>query len=291
MTAPRSVGTAHRGRSSCGVVAVPDDDGVVSNAGLLDRIEHLAGAVVELGERVRIDATARLALEVRMVDERRVHLRERDIGEERLTGRGIACDEVGRAHRNLFIQQRARREVEVLNRFDRRALHALPDFRHGIARFGEQRVGAERGLVGGVLDAEPFIETLIRRQPAFGLADVPLPERGGRISGIGEQLAERVLPRGEPVVALPGQRHAAVAGANGQTAGQQRRARRRALCLDVVVLEPQSLRGQGIDPWRRGNTAVAADVPPAHVVADDEDDVGLVRHDGWCVPEASSEPA
>ena len=73
-------------RSSRRVVAVPDDDGVVGDAGLIDRVEHLAGAVVQLGERVRVDAAAGLALEVRMRNQRRMHLREADVGEERLAG-------------------------------------------------------------------------------------------------------------------------------------------------------------------------------------------------------------
>jgi hypothetical protein len=53
-------------------------------------------------------------------------------------------------------------------------------------------------------------------------------------------------------------------------AGQDRRARRRALGLDIVVLEAQSLAGQGIDAWRGRQAAVAADVPPTDVVAHDE---------------------
>jgi hypothetical protein len=60
-------------------------------------------------------------------------------------------------------------------------------------------------------------------------------------------------------------------------AGQDRRARRRALGLDIVVLEAQSLAGQGIDAWRGRQAAVAADVPPTDVVAHDEDDIGCDR--------------
>ena len=50
--------------------------------------------IVELVKRVRIDATLGLAGEIRMVDQGRVHLRETDVGEERLARPGLLLDEV-----------------------------------------------------------------------------------------------------------------------------------------------------------------------------------------------------
>jgi hypothetical protein len=85
------------------------------------------------------------------------------------------------------------------------------------------------------------------------------------------------FPGGEPVVALARQGHAAVAGPDGQPAAQDGRAGRGALGLDVVVLEPHPLAGQGIDAWGGHHTAIAADVPPADVINQDEDHIGPIR--------------
>ena len=97
---------------------------------------------------------------------------------------------------------------------------------------------------------------------------MPLAEGGGGVAGVGEQLAQGVLPGREPVIALARQGHAAVAGPDGQPAAQDGRAGRGALGLDVVVLEPHPLAGQGIDAWGGRYAAVAADVPPADVITE-----------------------
>ena len=74
-----------------------------------------------------------------------MHLREADIGEERLAGRGVALDEIGGPCGDLFVEERPRLQVEVRHRRDRRSFHPFPDLRHGKAGFGEQRVGAIAG--------------------------------------------------------------------------------------------------------------------------------------------------
>ena len=209
------------------------------------------------------------------MNQRRMHLREAHIGEERRAGLGIALDECSRARRDLLVEQRSGLDVEVGHCARRGALHALPDFRHGIARLREQRIRAVRRLVRSVPNAEPLIEPLIRRQPSLDVADVPFAEGAGRVASFGEQIAERDLPRRESVVTLARQRHAAVAGANRQATRQDRRTRRRALRFDVVVPEAQSLRRKPIDARRGSKAAIAAYVSPADVVAKNENDVGL----------------
>ena len=206
-----------------------------------------------------------------------MHLGEADVGEERLVGLGVASDEGGCPGGDLLVHARPGLQVEVGHRADRRPLHTLPDLGHGNAGLGEQGVGAVGGLIGGVLDAVPLVKALVGREPALFVADVPLAEGAGGIAGIGEQLAQGVLPADEPVVALAGQRHAAVPGPDGQPAAQDGRAGRGALGLDVVVLEPHPLAGQGIDAWGGHHAAVAADVPPADVINQDEYHIGPIR--------------
>jgi hypothetical protein len=163
-----------------------------------------------------------------------VHLGEADVGEKRLVGLGVARDEGGRSGGDLLVHARPGLQVEVGHRSDRRPLHTLPDLGHGNTGLGEQGIGAVGGLIGSVLDAVPLVQALVGREPAFFVADVPLAEGAGGIAGVGEQLAQGVLPGGEPVVALgeqlaqgvlpggepvvalAGQGHAAVAGPDGQ---------------------------------------------------------------------------
>jgi hypothetical protein len=206
-----------------------------------------------------------------------VHLGEADVGEERLVGLGVASDEGGCPGGDLLLHPRPSLQIEVGHRSDRRPLHTLPDLGHGNTRLGEEGIGAVGGLIGSVLDAIPLIKALVGREPALFVADVPLAEGAGAIAGVGEQLAQGVLPGGEPVIALAGQGHAAVAGPDGQPSAQDGRAGRGALGLDVVVLEPHPLAGQGIDAWGGHHAAVAADVPPADVINQDEDHIGPIR--------------
>ena len=66
------------------------------------------------------------------------------------------------------------------------------------------------------------------------------------------------------------------------------RARRRALRLDVVIIEADTLIGQLVDAWRGYRATVYPEISPADVVHENEDDIGLmiVRH--FALPEMSS---
>jgi serine/threonine protein kinase len=76
------------------VVARKDDDGVVGNSQVADRVEDLAGAMVEFGEAVREVAGAGSAVEIGMRQGGVVHLREWHVSEERLTFLHVAVHEV-----------------------------------------------------------------------------------------------------------------------------------------------------------------------------------------------------
>ena len=58
------------------------------NAGLVDGVEQLAGTMDQFVERVRIGAATGFPNEVRVRNQRRMHLRETDRGEERFARRG-----------------------------------------------------------------------------------------------------------------------------------------------------------------------------------------------------------
>ncbi len=66
------------------VVAGENDQRVVFDAGFLDGVEDLAGAVVHLGEAIGPIAVAGFAGELRIGQRRHVNQRERNVGIERL---------------------------------------------------------------------------------------------------------------------------------------------------------------------------------------------------------------
>ena len=70
------------------------DQRVVFDAGFLDGVEDLAGAVVHLGQAIGPIAVAGLAGELRIGQRRHVNQRERNVGIERLGRRRVALDEL-----------------------------------------------------------------------------------------------------------------------------------------------------------------------------------------------------
>src|SRR5271165_6963089 len=62
--------------------------------------------------------------------------------------------------------------------------------------------------------------------------------------------------------------------------GMDSRARRRALNLDVVVVEADAFAGQLVDARRRYGSTVHPEISPADVVHQDEDDVWQVSWSG-----------
>ncbi len=210
----------------------------------------------------------------------RVHVCEPDVGEERLVCLGL--DVVGGLTDDQLIEQRPHLQVELAHLGRLAALHALPDMgcveSHLLSECIERRIRCPAGLVGAVLVTPPLVEALVVRQTSLSLTAVPLAEQRRGVARVGEQLGDRVLPGDEAGLAPgAGRRHLVGAGSHRLAAGQDGRTRRGALGLDRVVVEPDAPAGQFVNSRRRRRPAVAGEVTPADVVAQNEDDVGLVR--------------
>ena len=126
--------------------------------------------------------------------------------------------------------------------------------------------------------AEEFVEAVDGGQELIAVAQMVLAElaggvalrfeRGGNRAGFGRKagLGARLADRGH-------------AGADGQFAGDEVRATRRAARLGVVVGEQHAFLGQLVEVRRPAGhhaAVVGADVPHADVIAHDEDDVRLL---------------
>jgi hypothetical protein len=114
----------------------------------------------------------------------------------------------------------------------------------------------------------------------FG-ADVPFAETGCGVADLGEDVAHRAFP-GDEAAVVSAQRDGVVAGADGVSAGHQRRSRRRALRFDDVVRKFQALLGEPVDAFGVGAAQDAAAEAPeltqAEIVDVEKDDVGSVGH-------------
>ena len=135
-----------------------------------------------------------------------MYLKERHVQEEPLLCLGPLADEDDRALRDLLVAVVLGIQIEHTDGLYRPAFHARPHLRLGIPELTEERVRRVTRFVRGVLDPEPLVEALVGRQSPPDLTQVPLAEGRGRVTRVGEQLGQRVLPRREPVVA-PRQRH------------------------------------------------------------------------------------
>ena len=112
----------------------------------------------------------------------------------------------------------------------------------------------------------------------FRLAEMPLAEHGGRITGIAQHLRHGVFPLGQTIVG-DGKRHRTIPRADRIPACHQSRPTGRTLCLDIVIQQPHPFAGQFVDAWRgttpENTPAVATQFAVAEVVHIDQDDVGL----------------
>ena len=131
------------------------------------------------------------------------------------------------------------------------------------------------GFVARVGDAVPLIEPLVDRRASVDpvrAAQVPLAEQCRRVAGRPEHLGDGDLPLGD-ARGLRSRR------SNRVAARQQRRPGHGARKLDVEVVEPYAARRDAVDIGRRhaAHAAVDADLAPAQVVGEHQDDVGTTR--------------
>ena len=283
----REIVAAPRARTAlmrkCGVWAIvggEDKDGVVAHAQFVHGIKDLADAKIHFGQDIGKIAEAGPALEVWMRQHREVRLGHADIGVERLPGLHTALHEIDGAARNLSVNEAAL--FEVIN-FKIAALLAFPTL-HDVFRLDARFLEPDRrrieGFIGGARDAEPLVEPLTGGQPALVAAEMPLAEVAGAVTMAGEQLGNGDFPLRQSVK-LAGERHGVRTAANGVASGQDGRAARRTLRLDVEVEQPRALGGELVNARRRraskNAAAITADFAVAKVVHQDEDDVGFVR--------------
>jgi len=210
-------------------------------------------------------------------DRRQVEHGVVEVDVEGLAGVRAAADEGLGAVEVLAVDVAARLHVEALEVAHALALAPLDDEGLRVAgRVVEGVVGPE-ALVVGVGNAVPLVEAVVDRVAARLGADVPLAVAGGRVAGVGEDVADGPLP-GDEAALRPGQLHRAIARADRVAAGHQRRAAGGALRLGREVEQLQSLGGEGVDPRRRRAaqhaSAVAAELPHAEVVDLHVKDVG-----------------
>jgi len=205
--------------------------------------------------------------------ERRVHAEVRQVEQERLIP--MALDEVDGP---------VRQEV--------RQVLAL--------RVGRLRRRLEVEMAARRLDG--FIEAALCRVVFGRVAQVPLAEHPRRVAGLLELVGERIAVEGQlghvvdraqrprPPIEAVDRADGVGAGAGAVLPGEQGRARRRAILAMVVVGQPHALRGESVDVRRLVIPAAeAAQVGPAEVVRQDEDDVGRPVRGGQRTAQAEEE--
>ena len=126
--------------------------------------------------------------------------------------------------------------------------------------------------------AEPLVEAVHGRQELVAVAQVVLAELRGGVALRLEHFGQR------RIVLLDAARRAGNAdgrhaGADRQLPHDERRAPGGAARLAVVIGEEHAVLGDAVDVRRAAHHAVrvGADIPHADVVAEDDDDVGLLR--------------
>ena len=129
-------------------------------------------------------------------------------------------------------------------------------------------------------EAEELIEALAARGRGMIGAVVPFAEATGGIACGLQRLGQRHFIAMHHFEAVRRVDHMQP---RMMPPGEQRRTRRRADGADVEILEFDALCSQPVER-RRGEfrIAMATQIAPAHVIGEDEEDVGLLRL-GWCV--------
>ena len=272
------------------VVTEEQDEGVLGNTVIVDRVQDAAHAFVERVDHRRMNATPvapplvggkrpagrRLLPAARRLErieaviqrqilllrlQRRVRSAERNVEEERRLAGGVPVDE---PHR-VFGQQ-VRHIPLLVDRLVVVTPVALP--------FAHLREVVDRRVVAHELGEAAAQRVVL----ALEVAEVPLAEDAAvLVARRGQDLRQRDLRGVHPVVAprrddRPHQTETDRIAARHQ-AGSRRRTDRRT----VEALEPHALGGDPVDVRRRDVAAVEADVMAAEVVGNDEDDVGEGR--------------
>ena len=282
------------------VVAGVDDDGVVGDAHVVERLEQRADGVVVLHHAVDVLAVAMLVAAAMLGADMRaqMHARRVEPAEERLARRLLPLHEVDGRGRGLVVDR----------------LHALLGQRAGVldgllADLAEARIDggivavgrlafqhaarAEFGLVGRVLRivrqfrlflgvemveiAEELVEAVHGRQRLVAVADMVLAELAGGIAEVLEQAADRGIELAH-AHRRAGEADLGQAGADAVLAGQERRAAGGARLLAVIVLELDALAGDAVDVRRlvaHQAVGIGADIGDADIVAPDHEDIRL----------------
>ena len=290
------------------VVGRVDDDRIVGDAEIVERLEQLADvpvvldhAVGILGPRGQPRLVAMLGPHVRA----RVHPRRVEPAEERRAGRDLPLDEVDRRIRGLVVDRLHAFAGEWSGVLDRLPADPAPARLLGrvvgIARLAAQhaaraellakarvsRVVEVLGLLLGVQVvqiAEELVEAVHGRQVLVAIAEVVLAELAG---GVAERLQEL---RDRRIAVLQPDRRGRCPdlgepGAQRRLTGDERRSPRRAALLGVVVDEHHAFLGDPVDVRRlvaHQAVRIGADVGKPDVVAEDDEDVRLLPDAAGC---------
>ena len=285
------------------VVGAVHDKGVVGDAGIVERLQHLADVLVVIDHRVVVFAlpAARLAPALRLHMRAEMHVGEVHPEKERLAGLGLPLDVLHGAAGDVVVDrfhtllgQRAGVADGLLAdpaeaRVDRRivgvgglAVHdaARTEPLAKVRKIPWVRVIRQFRLFLGVQViqiAVELVEAVHCRQIFVAVAEMVLAELRGRIAQRLEQFGDRRVFLGQ---ADRGGRQSDFGqpGAQAVLTGDERRPSGRAALLAVVVGETHALLGDAVDigrPVAHQPVAVAAQIGNADIVAPDHDDVRL----------------
>ena len=281
------------------VVGRVHDDGVLGDAELVDPVEHLPDELVVGDHHVVVVALAALALVLRGAVGPEVHGGGVVPEEERLLGLGRVGHEAERVLGDLLVDglhPLLGERPGVLDLLPALAVRPAVEHAAGTEALLELRVLRVVRVLGLLLGvqvvevAEELVEAVHGGQELVLVAQVVLPELAGGVAERLQELGDGRVLRAEAQV---GPRHPDLgeAGADGVLAGDEGGASRGAALLGVVVGEGHALVGHAVDVGRAVAhlpAAVVADVPPAHVVAPENEDVRLAGLGHRSVPFLSS---
>ena len=273
--------SADRGRR---VVGDPDHDGVVLDPRRRNGVEHLAGAIVELHDRVAVGTDARPALELGRHQARIVGVGPADEHEEGRLRLGLTLDEVDGCRGDVTLDLVAVVHGVLTDRLEIAVGFGLVDPRHDLLDEGLGHAAAfhalpVQGAVGGLDDPHVVLVEPLTRRPALLLeAEVPFARIGRGVALALEELGERHLGRLQGVWCAADddgvQTHA-----SRVAPGQQRRPGWRAPRLDEELGQLQAFVGDGVDAGCGHaadlTAAVGADVAPSDIVGQHENHVGF----------------
>ena len=265
------------------VVAGEDQESVAFEAQLFEDRAQPAHAVVHLGHDVAVGATRALALEVVVGEEGDVGGVVREVEEEGLLR--VGPDELDRAldvaPGEGLLPGGTLDDLAAAQDGDVEGVGlGVPD--EGVLL----RAVAEGGVhVVRVGDPEVEVEAVVLGLVLGEVAEVPLAHhRRGVPAGL-EKLGDGDLGRGEAAGGVGEEDRAGLTGhaaPHGQAAGEEARAAGRAVGRAGVEGGPAlALPCHAVEVWcLDGGVAVGGQVPPAHVVGHDQDDVGGCG--AWC---------